>query len=86
MKFAMIALSLLSITTFSADVVELSQEDCTRKCELYSYNFQADAFGLCQQVEKCDIFSWDKETEVCEVVKKDELVSYPIACRDIPAY
>lgn len=84
MKLALI--SLISTMTFATNVSDLSKEDCTRKCSLYSYNFQPDSFGLCQQVEKCDIYRWSDEVEVCEVLKKDELISYPIACRDIPAY
>lgn len=86
MKFIASLLILASVSTFATGVSELSQDECTRKCQIYSYNFEANVFGYCEQVEKCDIFSWNSEEDVCEVVKKGELVTFPIACRDIPPY
>jgi hypothetical protein len=86
MKVALVFLSLLASSVSANVVSELAQADCTRKCSVYSFNFQPDASGLCQQVEKCDIYSWNSDEEVCEVAAVGELVTYPLACRDIPAY
>lgn len=84
MKLISTLFVLLSIKAFSAEVVNLPEAECTRKCSLYSYVFQPDVLGMCKQVESCSIFSWNDEAAQCEVVVKNKLVTYPIACRDIP--
>ena len=89
MKLVFLTLILVLSASFNIsanEVVDLDQVDCTRKCQLYTYDFQPDSFGLCGQIEKCTIFSWNEAKSQCEVIKKGELVTYPIACRDIPAY
>ena len=85
MKFLSALLLTLSFSSFAAETVELSQAECVRQCEVYSYGFQRDFFGNCQQIEKCDVLSRNESAQSCEIVALDELVVFPIACRDIPA-
>jgi hypothetical protein len=83
MKLAVFFILLNMTSTFAAETVDLAQEDCTRECQVYSYNFQDNGFGLCEQIEKCDVYTWNDENNTCEVVAKGELVTFPIACHDI---
>lgn len=84
MKLLVSVLALISLNSFAAEVVNLPEAECTRKCSLYSYVFQPDALGMCKQVESCSVYSWNDEATQCEVVVKNKLITYPIACRDIP--
>ena len=81
MLMAVVALS----TSVMADYSELSVSECTRVCELYTYNFTPDFLGQCGQVEKCDLLKWDETADVCTLDEADVLVTYPMQCRDIPA-
>lgn len=83
MKIALSLALLFSFSVLATETVDLDKAECTRKCSVYSYNFQDNGFGLCEQIEKCDIYSWDNEAELCEVVAKGEFVTFPIACHDI---
>ncbi len=83
MKIALSLTLLFSLSTFATETVDLTKEECTRKCSVYSYNFEDNGFGLCEQIEKCDIYSWNDEALECEVVAKGEFVTFPIACHDI---
>jgi hypothetical protein len=87
MKIVLIAIGLVAINSFATEVeyVDVSKEECQQVCEIYSYGFQPDFLGFCKQIEKCDVLKWDEEAKACELVEAGKLISYPIACRDIPA-
>ena len=58
MKLALSLAVILMSSTYAVETVDLAQEDCVRKCQVYSYNFQDNGFGLCEQIEKCDILRY----------------------------
>ncbi len=88
MKILLFAIALTSISSFASEVeyVDLPKEECQQVCEIYTYGFQPDFMGFCKQIEKCDVLKWDEEAKACELVEAGKFISYPIACRDIPAY
>ena len=65
---------------------EIAKEDCKQTCEIVGYNFQPDFMKMCKQIEECDVLEWNEELNACEVIEEGKTISYPIACRDIPAY
>lgn len=88
MKLALFtALMTACVSVFAAnvaDVVDLSEAECTQKCSVQSYSFSADSLGQCRQVESCEVYSWDEENAECLVEARNVLRTYPIQCRDIP--
>lgn len=81
--FIISMIALAALGTANASEVDLNQQECATQCEFLTYNFAQDFLGNCSLLEKCVELEWDQESQTCHFVT-EEIVSYPVHCRDIP--